>query len=85
MKCEPGFKWDPTLNACVPIPGYEGPDAFQESTEKSDESEQPTDAQVKRMTKPELVNYGAILGLSLNEDDHSHDEMVDAILDKRSG
>ena len=82
MMCDPGFRWDPTLNACVPIAGAESEPEPDEAPEDQDD-EEPTDAQVKRMTKPELVGYGAALGLDLDEEEHSHEEMVKAVLAKR--
>jgi hypothetical protein len=46
--------------------------------------EAPSDSAVRRMTKPELAEYGATLGLFLTEGDMTHDEMVDEILSHRA-
>ena len=87
MQCKPGFRWDPTLNMCVSITGYvdsdESEPAVVEVSDDESQDQEPTDAQVRRMTKPDLVSYGQTLGLSLDEDEYSHDEMVDAVLEKR--
>lgn len=48
------------------------------------EEKEPTDSQVRSMSKPKLVEYGKKLGLELSEDEMSQQDMVDEILAARS-
>ena len=43
----------------------------------------PSEAAVRRMSKSELVDYGATLGLNFDPDEMTRDDMIDQILAAR--